>query len=668
MFNVQEAIAILNEEFNSFGISFSFEKDVVCSSFPNQLKTFKDIFDSIITKPSTNKIVLGMLQSGKTGTSLLIHLYPVLIKLIDGTDYLVIDLLTNRIGHKRQTEIEMNNFFNAFGDVVVTYNEKSLSLNQYIHELNQKLNYPVTVFARTNNKNNIDYLNTLVKTAKELEYSIIYTIDEIHWGQEQGSVFEKYLQENMLNITNTTINDIFIGFSATPYPFSDLVDIDLIHQYLGEHYHGPNFFAGEIHDSTAITTQQQIISFDELDIPLSEVIPNAYHSNSVFMDFHVSGIITMTDNINDYRTNCSKMVENFIHEQLDGKINTGMVIRWTNDNDHTTDLIKSFQLKDIIIISYYGDGADLDIKQTIKENIVDSQSNFVIFVTGAARMADAFPINVEYFVDFTYKSTTLSSLLQGLYGRSCGYNKNSKVFLSDNNAYLIREYIDTKGKFVIHPHESVVIEKQPRGRKPMSCVINKSTKNPIILQALNYIQTRIISVWLNNNADTVKKASKSVLKHTDGIRMVRLFDIITEEVMIEIEKEIHASNSLIKVKLLRPGEIDYNGRGYNINEGKCEIGFRSYQGGIRKSPFNLYPQIFVDKINGVWTIQGLQLRYIKPLETQTGQYCLPSTRIEYDKIVGGMATMFMTEEEMNKSKSMKGLRKVFFRDEGDDII
>jgi hypothetical protein len=663
MFTVKQAVEILNKEFQSFNLEFSTNENLPCSVFENQIKTFAKLTKQIFENPSKNKIILGMLQSGKTGTTMLVHLFPVIAKLINDDNYIVIDLLTNRLGHKKQTEQEMDNFYNCFENVKITSNNKSLSLKDYTDEINNRFNFPTTVYARTNNKTNINKLNDFVKSAKEQNFNVIYAIDEIHWGQEANSVFEKYLKNNLDNIKSNRSKDIFIGASATPFQYSNLTEVETIHQFLGDNYHGPNFYEGEIHDYSAKTTNQTIIGFNELALPLNEVIPNAFHFINQFNDFRNYGLFD-AENIQEYRKTCSNIFEQFIKEVFENKTKTGMVVRWTNDNQSTNDFIKTLNLENITVINYYGKNANLDIKQTIIEETLGSNENFIIFVTGAARMADAFPINVKYFVDFTFESATLASLLQGLYGRSCGYNKNSTVYLSENNASNLREYIRTKGKFVIHPHESVVVDKQKRGRKPMSITFDTETTNKQLLSAFKAIQETVVYPWLDNNANTLKSASKLKLKaFKNTARKVPLFDILNEEILCEIEKEIHKENPLIKISLLRPGKLDNNGSQYNIENNLCEIGFRNSQGGNRKSPNQLYPQLFVEKINNKWTLKAIQLRFAKPQQNEKGSYCLPSVKIDKEKIVGGLAAEFLTDEEKLKAKNMKGYKKIFFKDE-----
>ena len=71
---------------------------------------------------------------------------------------------------------------------------------------------------------------------------------------------------------------------------------------------------------------------------------------------------------------------------------------------------------------------------------------FLIAVTSRARMGDAFPRGVEWFLEFSRKATNLNALLQGLLGRACGYDKNSTVVMSADNIHLVEDYKRERGR------------------------------------------------------------------------------------------------------------------------------------------------------------------------------------------------------------------------------
>lgn len=657
MISSSEAISSLNIAMaeNNIPVSFSQLSGKPCSVYPNQCRTFGKLLATLISNPTTNKIVLGMLQSGKTGTSILTHLIPPIMEMLYGEKYVVVDLLTNRLGHKRQTEKELNAFENAFLDVKIEHNNKSIVLKEFMDKLQQELRCNKLMFARTNNRKSIKQVHDFCNFAKEQGYNIIFNVDEIHWGMEQDGVFERYIKSCLDDIADASKKDVFIGFSATPFQYTSLGAIDIIPQYLGEDYHGPNWFAGEIHDPTAKTTQQKVIPLESVMGELGEVVPNAFHYVNIFDE--LKDRITVADNILDYRTKVVQVVRKFILQTLQGYTRTGMVVRWVNDNQCTREFISKLKLDDLTVIPYFGENAHHDVKETIDRFVGDTDQNYVIFVTGAARMADAFPSDVKFFADFTVESSTLASLLQGLYGRSCGYNKSSTVFLSNGNYEAIMEYIRTKGKYVKHPHESVVVEKKKRGRKPMCWIFNSDSSDALVQHIFQRLQTEIVDVWLNHSTSNLRKASKTKGKNS---RRVKLFDILDSKVLDYLEGYVTRNNPRYRIKLLRPGQYDATNNTYNVVSGLCEIGFRTSSGGNR-SANPRYPQLFVKYQNNRWVVESLQLRLTRPLEENPSAYALPSVRKWNDRVIGGVPVNLMSENEREKAKEMKSFQIKVFR-------
>ena len=90
---------------------------------------------------------------------------------------------------------------------------------------------------------------------------------------------------------------------------------------------------------------------------------------------------------------------------------------------------------EIDVIEWFGrpPGAE-SVKRAIRQ-----RSNhglpFLVAVTNRARMGDAFPREVEWFLEFSNKAANLNSLLQGLLGRACGYAPKTPLWsASDENA------------------------------------------------------------------------------------------------------------------------------------------------------------------------------------------------------------------------------------------
>ena len=129
---------------------------------------------------------------------------------------------------------------------------------------------------------------------------------------------------------------------------------------------------------------------------------------------------------------------------------SGICIRLFNNNIRSHRLIENLYLPrtEIEVIEYFGsDHRGYSVKRAIQQRACP-QLPFLIAVTNRARMGDAFPAEVEWFLEFSNKAANLNALLQGLLGRACGYNKRSTVIMSDDNAQLVEDYKRVQGDYI----------------------------------------------------------------------------------------------------------------------------------------------------------------------------------------------------------------------------
>ena len=77
----------------------------------------------------------------------------------------------------------------------------------------------------------------------------------------------------------------------------------------------------------------------------------------------------------------------------------------------------------IDVIEYFGsDYKGQSVKRAIRQR-PQPELPFLVAVTSRPRMGDAFPREVEWFLEFTKKATNLNALLQGLLGRGVRLRK-----------------------------------------------------------------------------------------------------------------------------------------------------------------------------------------------------------------------------------------------------
>ncbi|MDF2602636.1 MAG: hypothetical protein K0Q54_5459, partial [Methylobacterium brachiatum] len=221
-----------------------------------------------------------------------------------------------------------------------------------------------------------------------------------------------------------------------------------VYQKLGPAYRGFNWFNGRRIDPTATIRPPQMASFGEMAGPvgsafLQHVRLDAYSRADRFRK--LAAMIGYGGGHADYRAECAKALRNLImHLVRVGEAQTGgpigLCLRGLNDNAATEALLREMCLPSgrVERIGWYGDeNKGMTVRDAIRCRQHPDRS-FLIPVTSKARMGDAFPRQVRYFIDLTQKSSTQNALLQGLLGRACGYGKDTLVVMSEENVAYAR--------------------------------------------------------------------------------------------------------------------------------------------------------------------------------------------------------------------------------------
>lgn len=180
----------------------------------------------------------------------------------------------------------------------------------------------------------------------------------------------------------------------------------------------------------------------------------------------------------------------------------GICVRLFNDNNRSRAFLRRLGLDParIEVVEWFGS----EFKgQSVKRAIQSRQRKelpFVIAVTNRARMGDAFPRAVEWFVDFSKKAADLNSLLQGLLGRACGYNKNSTVVLSDDNAAIVDDYVRTSGDLIYKPSRHTVVVGNFRRGAPTSLVrVQADMDDPVVRAFFERLQGEVVDAQVRQD-------------------------------------------------------------------------------------------------------------------------------------------------------------------------
>lgn len=638
----------------------------------NAIKTLIErVLPSIIDNPSTNKLIDGLTQLGKSllGQGFAVIFEP-LIFAMTGRKLFIATVCTNKIAHGTQYNEELEVYADIWGDIVYesnatrefgsSYNEYQLLFKQDLcgNDILQSM-----TISRTNKKDAIANFSKVCNDAANAGLEVIFLVDENHHGADDDSI-----QDRIVDITingddllvNENSNHIWIGLSATGYDFSHLTGIDVIRQFIGDGYCGNNMLHGEVYDKDAVSViTPTLISFDDIGTfyeceKLTDVKPRLVCDiDNYKKDPQIINGKKMS--YSGYREYCIDLVIEFIKATLidndedDKKIL--MYFRWSHRNDFTDMLSKRIsKALDVGVIEFRTTSLSTHSNtKSISKRIDDiGEKKAIIFVTGSGRMADSFPPCVKYYVDFTDRIRYQSTLIQGTAGRATGYGKNSVIFMNRRHIGLLKKWYKT-GKYVMRPTKNLELsEAIGGGRFKTNITISD---NDVPADFVKAITDDVIRRNLSNKVSITKKGKLPIALASRKSRQERglmasgrgyteIHNVLTEKVWQYIE-----SNTGITI--LRTGEttdVDDNeklsGYGYDYAGSNCtdliqDVGFRPREDTGHMAKRNeddkitkrmiddrsrsktdtkkdknrvLSPQIGVDFVDGEWKFCSIDLR------------------------------------------------------------
>jgi hypothetical protein len=456
-----------------------------------QIATAVEAMLNIIERPNEAGLIVGAMQSGKMTTALSLMFIGPVNYLVNGTKLFPIYLTTSQNGHKSQADREFSNFLDYYEELVFTLNPsgKTCSLRELrlgVHldpcfEMNPTLRVywnevlrparaidwvkpSVDDLVKKRVRGNV--LTGIVDVCKKMHakgFVPLFIIDEPQWGAgsrthtdvdgtvtERDCVLLQLVKALRKQIKGMGRNEFprFVGTSATPYELGGIANVWQVHMQLGTNYRGFNWFNGRKIDPTATIQPPRMSTFAEMATPvgnpfLRRLRSDAYKHPKKFSQWAKRNGYAGSHAA--YRASVEKALRDLLiylvkegEKQSGGPV--GVCVRVFPDNQLTNRVLTSLNLPSSLIenVIWFGDdNRGRNIRDAIRSRQHRAKS-FLVVVSAKARMGDAFPAQVRYFVDLTQRSTTQNALLQGLLGRACGYNKNTHVIMSDENTQSAR--------------------------------------------------------------------------------------------------------------------------------------------------------------------------------------------------------------------------------------
>jgi hypothetical protein len=694
-----------------------------------QLMTALDCVANMLVEPGRNGLVLGAMQSGKTTTSLALQFAGPIIYLLTGRRFYPFYLVTSHTSQEDQTSIELKKFLDFYGDVEVVLDEEHrCTLIEYADNLSLDVAFQVApsvdtyrghvlrnAFAdvfmgpriedfiqRRVHGQSVQKVADLCRRAAASGFSPLLIIDEPQYGASdrlvpdgeggvtrRACVLVQIFESIEAALEDDGADQVFIGLSATPYELSSIDAVWKVKQYLTPAYSGFNFFGGEVISAGVHVTPPQTLGFRDFaertrNPFFAQLDIAAYDGSRTTFDRYCrrTGYAGTWAAYKGRVEDTLRAAIHYMAASAEGDA-VGICVRLFNDNRRTENLIRRLRLdpNQIEVIGWFGsDFSGHSVKRAI-ESRIRKDLPFLIAVTNRARMGDAFPASVRWFLDFSKKASDLNALLQGLLGRACGYNKSSVVVLSDENAQLVRDYEQTDGGLIYKPsRHSVVVGSYRRGAPSSLIRVSADMPDPVVQRFFERLDREVVDEHLDQTSPTFRTRRA----RDDAFRTAPILRLAEEEGLFD-----HLENPAVRQQLYptfadgfriaRAGDQVERSRGgsepigYTLDdEGNCRFTFRwtaedgQTHAGIQSRGYGardateraragntLEPQIYVRKIDpetgavifdknaaaeeqqlGRWEASVLILPLVKPVrELRAAESTLPVELSPYSALL-----------------------------------
>lgn len=504
-----------------------------------QLRTAIDCIEKLLDADQRCGHVLGAMQSGKTTTSLTLQWAGPVLYLLTGARHYPFYIISSQTSHEDQTVEELERFSAYYGhlefrrvdgtapDGIDAMFARSSTLGTYRkHVLRDAMEYvqPVAplddlVHRRVQGQKGVQQIVALCQRASAQGYQPLMIIDEPQFGasdrvvRDEDGVSRRHaclLQQIFADIEEALGENWrdhrFVGLSATPFELNDLSQVWEVRQYLSDGYSGFNAFNGSAIDPSANITPPETLGLSryaaQVGAPFLALTSMAAYAGSDAVFTRHADKVGFTGDQESYRQAVASALGHALRATLADYLAeapdevVGLCVRAFNDNTRTDELISrlAFDPDRIEVIRYYGAGATrASVKKMIARR-ARPDLPYIVFVTNRARMADAFPAQVRFFIDLAQKAQDLNALLQGLLGRACGYGKRSRVVLSDFNAQVVEAYVETSGGYVIKTsrHSMPVNGGLRRGAPTGMIKLTRDMNDPIVSRFFSEIDARVV--------------------------------------------------------------------------------------------------------------------------------------------------------------------------------
>lgn len=580
---------------------------------PNQIATMVDIISRMITDPGKCILCLGAMMCGKTGTANQGHLLGPIFYLLQNVRYYPVTILPARKGHEKQTRNSLALFNALYQDIRIVHTSrgKTVSLSEYrqqAHDVREHIYEDGSIslqryksriirdklldhvrqlessprdelFERTVSRRSRRYISPVHKlclAAKQDGFTVLLMIDEPHWGSDRDSVQDKMISAMKEEMRSVDERHLIITFDATPFQISNATKFCVVYHRLADNYCGPNCWLGRKIDPDVTTKDVKLHTFatfaDDCGVPDFGLINrSAYWSQRAWEKLRITvnkkrqaeGKRAILWKHQFYQRRMREALRDAIHKVLltprDSRTR-GICIRFLKTNDSSEELLSKMNLDPRIKVIPYMEGRGTEsVEEAIDRNAPSGP--YVVFVTGAARMADFFPQHCTVFWDWTETVSNHIALMQGMYGRACGYGEPRTVVMNDRSISFIRHYLQSDGKFMMKPGKQCSV---PSGVRTGAPRINvrldvEGCTDPKMASVYERIQSLIV-----DKVPLLESGPHALRRVRSGLGYTPFWSILNESVLEYMETNFAELIPEVAVapRILRPGVSVVSKRGH----------------------------------------------------------------------------------------------------------
>lgn len=544
-----EHLAFVCEEFNSvfirhgLGVKLSQPRPEHCKNakvaFENrrqedgvmhrsQIASSAAIMKQLLTSNLPGGVAIGSMQSGKTSTATACMFLTPISLLVNRPAMQPLFLTTSSTSNEEQFKKECAAFLSYYGHLnLKSDNGKRLSILSAWAQLaetgrsksgNSFLTFKNALVFRRVRGGTINHIARTCHSLLARNIRPVLFLDESQYGasdrlikNEDGKikqvpcVLRRILDE--VDVASGNDHSVpFVCLSATPFESGTLPELWQLGQSLDNDYQGVNAFAGQPIDPTSNVAAPKITTLNDL----AECT-----TGSTIVEFDPQVFHALRGNGKDWRVQRKKMSRWLAEVLLElTKVENvgrsgGICLRAINNNTETDALLDLMALSPakVEVIKFYGPTARARTIKQLLENRRNPDLPFLILVTNRARMSDSFPSEVHAFIEFSKKASDINALLQGIFGRACGYNKKSTVYVSGHNKRLIEEYVDNVGvvKYAPSRHAQPDFREDVPARSQVFEKFSHTTAKdvPKVAEFLRRIQDELVDTLALSAGDTL---------------------------------------------------------------------------------------------------------------------------------------------------------------------